>query len=385
MSRARVIDLCVVGTGLVCILTAVVALSAQGVSGTAGSLPVPPAGPVAPPVPTTGTGAISGVVTDGATRKPVAGAIVYLGIQGRGPAGKMSRQVTDPKGRFVFVDLPPSDVFFINVSKAGYNNGHYGDTAPVSNIGFSGHIKLAEGQWFSEANIPLWKPGALSGTVVDERGEPVVGVRVRALSRLLIAGAPHMASGALATTDDRGRYRIVGLPAGTYVVNVPSVQSAVPIGTSNLEIEGQTSETAARNADSHVRRNNGAIDVDSAHLLIVGNYPTPPAIAGRPQAYPMAFYPAAGSIADATPVTLADGESRDGLDIMLRPVPAVRVSGRVDGPPAAVRGLVLRLVAAGLDDLSTGSEVATTVVDADGTFTFLNVPAGAYTLDGTRS
>ena len=384
MSRARVLDLCVVGTGLACILTAVVALGAQGVSGGAGRPPVAPAGPVAPPVPTTGTGAISGVVTDGATHKPIAGAVVYLGIQGRGPAVKMSRQITDPKGRFVFVDLPPSDTFFMNVSKAGYNDGHYGDTGPVSNIGFSGHIKLTEGQWFSEANIPLWKPGALSGTVVDERGEPMVGVRVRALSRLLIAGAPHLASGAAATTDDRGRYRIVGLPAGTYFINVPSVQSAVPIATPNLQIEGLTSEAADRNSD-HVRRNNGAIDLDGTHLLIVGNYPTPPASGGRPQAYPMGFYPASTSIADATPITLRDGESREGLDVVLSPAPAVRVSGRVDGPPTAIRGLVLRLVAAGLDDLATGSEVATTVVDAGGEFTFLNVPAGAYTLDGSRS
>jgi hypothetical protein len=59
----------------------------------------------------TGTGVISGVVRDGHTGQPIAGALVYVGISGRGPVGSMSRQITDPKGRFVFTDLPESDSF----------------------------------------------------------------------------------------------------------------------------------------------------------------------------------------------------------------------------------------------------------------------------------
>jgi hypothetical protein len=333
-----------------------------------------------------GTGAISGVITDGATKKPVGGAIVYLGIQGYGPVGRLARQVTDAKGRFVFVDLPQSDLFFLNVSKPGYNDGHYGDTGPIG-VGIlgGGHVKLGPGQWFPDANIPIYRPGAIGGTITDEHGDPVVGAHVRVLARINVVGLPHLANSGSTTTDDRGRYRITNLPPGTYLVNVPSVQTTVPASTPALEIDGLTPDTANRSRDDDRPRNNGAVALDGSNLLIIGNYVTPPLAGARPQAYPMAFYPAALTPNEASPIVLGNGESRDNVDLNIRPVAAVRVSGHVDGSDNAVRGLLLRLVAAGLEDLATGSEVATTVVTSNGDFAFLNVPPGNYTLDATRS
>jgi hypothetical protein len=73
--------------------------------------------------PDTGTGVISGVVTDGLTGRPLAGAVVYVGITGRGAVGRVSRQLTDRKGRFVFTDLPAHDQYFLNASGFGYVNG----------------------------------------------------------------------------------------------------------------------------------------------------------------------------------------------------------------------------------------------------------------------
>jgi hypothetical protein len=357
----------------------------QAVGGGPGSpRPVPVPGP-APP--TEGTGAISGVISDGETHRPIAGALVYLGIQGRGPVGRMSRQITDAKGRFVFVNLPPSDLFFMNAGKAGYNDGHYGDSGPVRGGVASGLIKLGPGQWFREANIPLWRPGVIAGSVVDERGEPVVGAYVRALSKITIAGSPHLAAGATTTTDDRGRYRLAGLLAGSYLVSVPSVQTAVPIDLPPDRIEGITAEAAARgSAGDEKPRNNGALPLDPKHLLIIGNYATPPVPSdGRWQAYPITFYPGVAQVAQAAPVDLRNGETRDGVDVVLRPSPAVRVSGRVEAPAGVARGLVLRLIAAGLEDLGQGSEVATAVAAADGSFTFLNVPPGDYTILASRT
>jgi hypothetical protein len=363
----------------------------QGISG--GRPPAPGAAPPLTseqaPVPVNhqvGTGAISGVIFDGATKKPVGGAVVYLGIAGYGPVGRLSRQVTDAKGRFVFLDLPESDLFFLNVSKAGYNTGHYGDTGPtgVGVLG-SGHVKLARGQWFPDANIPIFRPGAIGGTLTDENGEPLVGAHVRVLARISVVGTTHLASSGSTTTDDRGHYRIANLPPGTYLVNVPSVQTTVPGTTSALELEGLTPDTAGRSRDDDRTRNNGAVALDESNLLIIGNYATPPLAGPHPEAYPMAFYPSALTPNEATPIVLGNGESRDNIDLSIRPVPAVRVAGHVDGSREATRGLLLRLIAAGLEDLSTGSEVATTVVGPTGDFTFLNVPPGSYTLDATRS
>jgi hypothetical protein len=56
-----------------------------------------------------GTGAISGVVTDATTRKPVPGVAVHPGPPTRGPVGQPILQLSDAQGRFVFRDLPPSE------------------------------------------------------------------------------------------------------------------------------------------------------------------------------------------------------------------------------------------------------------------------------------
>ena len=47
---------------------------------------------------------------------------------------------------------------------------------------------------------------------------------------------------------------------------------------------------------------------------------------GRVLAYPSTFYPGAGVIAQATPITLASGEDRPRIDLQMKLVPSVRVS-----------------------------------------------------------
>jgi hypothetical protein len=56
----------------------------------------------------------------------------------------------------------------------------------------------------------------------------------------------------------------------------------------------------------------------------------------------------------------------------------------VMAPPEAVALLSLRLLPAGLEGLGLGGESATTAVAADGSFQFLNVPAGNYLVDVVR-
>jgi hypothetical protein len=67
----------------------------------------------------------------------------------------------------------------------------------------------------------MTKGGVITGTVTSQTGEPVVGVRVRA--RMISNGGrapfPYGDFPFERLTDDRGVYRIYGLPAGTYVVS----------------------------------------------------------------------------------------------------------------------------------------------------------------------
>lgn len=339
--------------------------------------------------PRQGTAAISGVVRNGATGRPVARAVVALRSSGGGPLARIVRQLTDEQGRFVFRDLAAFDGYTLSATKIGYVDGSYGQSAL---LGPAGAVPVADGQWFDQADILLWKPGAIAGRVVDERHEPLVGVYVRALAQQHIAGQPKLVGGPVATTDDRGEYRIAGLPPGRYLIYVPSAQNTVPVGmpagetleriTSSDTLTRQIMFTSLGNAP----RGDAAIDLDAANRLIVGNYATPPPPEGaRAFAYPNTFHPGAAAPAAAGTIELGLGEERAGVDIAVQPVPTARVSGLVEGPRDAVAGLVLRLMPAGLSELATGGEAATTLVTADGRFTFLNVPRGTYVVDARRA
>jgi hypothetical protein len=126
----------------------------------------------------------------------------------------------------------------------------------------------------------------------------------------------------------------------------------------------------------------GIVDIDDSRRLVIGRYPLPPpTVNGRQMAYPIAFHPAGSAAAQAMTIELKFGDDRPNVDLALVPVPAARVSGIVDGPPDALRQLTLRLLPAGMEHIGFGGEAATALVDADGRFSFFNVPAGSYTID----
>lgn len=332
------------------------------------------------------TAAISGVVSDAATGRPIAGAVVSLRVYGP-PGARTGQQITDARGRFVFDELVASKQYILDASKPGYVDGHYGQLPgqPLSN-----RFALADGQWLSTANIELTRVGAIGGVVTDEFGEPVVGAFVRALTEITVAGRPGLAAGPTAKTDDRGEYRLTGLLAARYVIMLPSIQNSVPANTTPAQAEGLGEEMYARFQTALARNpamphlNNGAVG-DGNTRLIIGNFAIPPApVDGHDRAYPMMFFPGTTSISAATAIALSDGEEKSGINVSLQPVTAVRVSGRVEGMMTPSR-LLLRLVAAGLEELGAGGEAATTLVNPDGTFTFLSVPAGSYTIDPRQS
>lgn len=349
-------------------------LSAQGGRGAA---PPPAGGPGTPaPVVNTplppGSGAISGIVLDGSTGAAIADAVVYLSMASRPMPVPQSRQITDNKGRFAFVDLPPSPGFTISAGKVGYLDGGYGrESSPFDALR---QIPLREGEWIPNVRITVWRPGAISGMVRDERGEPVVGVYVRALSRFRLHGRDQFAAGPTTTTDDRGAYRLAGLSPGQYVIQVPSSQTSIP-----RSLPYSPSGTS--------RSLEGAVDAEGTSTrLVIGRYPLPPPpVNGRSVVYPMAFHPAATAVSEATAIDLRFGDDRANVDVVLEPVATARVSGIVEGAPEALANLTLRLLPIGLEDVGLGAETATAFVESSGAFTFLNVPAGSYVIDAPRT
>jgi len=337
-------------------------------------------------VPTTGTGAITGVVVDTVTDRPVAAAVVTLEDRRPGERRRSSAQVTTATGRFAFVDLPASDWYFLTAAKPGYLDGGYRRADPR---GPSAPVSVADGQWILDIRVTLTRPGSISGAVIDERGEPVVGAYVRVLAQVPVAGGTQWLAGPVAQTDDRGAYRIAGLGPGRYVVSVPTVQATLP-ASAIIRPPGASAGTSMSDLNTAREAARGEkllVDLGGERRVVVGRYaiPPPPAPDGRRTAYPITFHPSVTTPADATPIELGLGEARLNVDVRLQPALTARLSGRLIGPAEAIGNQMLRLMPVGLEELGQGSEAATTVALADGRFDFLDVPAGSYLVELTHS
>jgi hypothetical protein len=264
----------------------------------------------------------------------------------------------------VFVDLPASDGYLVTVRHNAYFDGAFGAEAGSAT---GTPLLLGDGDWFDRAAVKLWPTGAISGAVLDERGEPIAGAYVRVLRQLMVAGRVHLAPSAPVRTDDRGAYRIAGLDPGRYLVCAPIVQSST-----------------AASATLVVADAANVVELDSSIRLTLGQYPVPPSRPGATMAYATSCYPGSASVPQSSPVDVRYGGSADGIDIRLQAVPAFRVAGRVEGA-SDVGKLTLRLVPAGAEELGQGGEAATALAAADGSFTFANVPSGEYAIDASSA
>ena len=72
----------------------------------------------------------------------------------------------------------------------------------------------------AQLKIKMIKGGVITGKVTNSKGDPIVGVPVRAVALNNPSSSPTDLLGiGGAESDDRGIYRIYGLKPGPYVVN----------------------------------------------------------------------------------------------------------------------------------------------------------------------
>ena len=253
----------------------------------------------------------------------------------------------------------------IATTKLGYLDGGYGrDTSPTDELR---PIRIRTDEWVPNLRVPIWKPGSIAGVVRDEAGDPVVGVYVRAIVRLKIQGREEVASGALTVTDDRGAYRLSGLGPGRYIIQVPSVQASLPPGATH-RIVPSTNPDAVVEVDEHASSGRRPLSDAATTGERQSDVVSDRVSSGR------------GAVVTGGHCRARYGDDQSGVDVVISPVPTSRVSGVVQAPPEALTHLTLRLLPAGLESLGQGAEAATALVAPDGQFTFLNVPAGTYTI-----
>jgi hypothetical protein len=315
-----------------------------------------------------------------------------------------TRVMTDGDGRFVFYGLP-AGAFTINASKSGYMTGTYGRRTPTAVLAADGRpapLVLAAGAQRSDIAVSLWKYGVISGRVVDEQGEPMIGVQVRVLRRTFVAGRLRLSqTGNMPPTDDRGIYRNATLEPGDYVAAIVTTHATMPAAVF------ESYAAAARAGDSlgftrMLSAGGAAIVRDGVRVgaLLVGSGSQAPGgssrIIRRPAVlptsgdrllvYPTVYHPGVSTPAEASLFTVTAGEERGNVDFQLRPVPASSVSGTLTGPDGPVPHTGLELLAAGIEHLTREDsfEAATTMTDAGGAFTFLGVTPGQYRLRALR-
>ena len=154
--------------------------------------------------PTTGT--ISGRVVN-ESGQPLSHASVFVSA----PIGPTQARnvMTDDGGNFTITGLDPYAYYLSAVAPSYINMPRDPDVpSPTYRVGDS-------------VTIIMLKGAVLTGTVTNAAGDPVVQVGVRALMVRDANGQEPIAARfpIERTTDDRGVYRLYGLPPGTYVVS----------------------------------------------------------------------------------------------------------------------------------------------------------------------
>jgi hypothetical protein len=150
--------------------------------------------------------AISGRVVN-ESGQPIANATVL--VRAFNSQGQGNVTTTDNDGNFRVSSLEPM-AYLVSASMPAYTA-----TPRVPTNNQPTYYRVGD-----SVKLELIKGGVVTGTVTTSAGEPVVGVRVHASMIRDGNGQPprYGAQPRQRITDDRGVYRIYGLPAGTYVV-----------------------------------------------------------------------------------------------------------------------------------------------------------------------
>jgi hypothetical protein len=126
--------------------------------------------------------------------------------------------VTDAEGNFEIRELPAGR-YTINAMKSGYLNWQFGQK--VHNQPGT-PLDVLDGQLVEKIVIAMPRGGVVSGRVMDEFGEAVSEVEVRALRYRYVDGRRQLAPGGMGRTimtDDLGGFRLWALEPGEYYIS----------------------------------------------------------------------------------------------------------------------------------------------------------------------
>ena len=196
---------------------------------------VPASAPKSSEEPATTTGTISGRVVN-ESGQPLAGASLFVRTVNSGFAARAT--ATDAEGNFRVNGLEPG-LYIVSAGAPAYTTASDPTTPPAYyRIGDSVRLQLVRG-------------GVITGAVTNSLGEPVILASVRAMMVRDARGeALKIPSFGFREdmTDDRGIYRIYGLPPGTYIVAAGGFSSSAGFSPYNLDIPTYAPSSTRDNA-----------------------------------------------------------------------------------------------------------------------------------------
>ncbi len=285
-------------------------------------------------------GAIEGTIVNDTNGVPLRRAYVVLRAAEAGvaPIGIDA----DDQGHFAIRDIPAGQ-YSLLAQRDGFLTSNH---ARLGGFRLPVIFKLQDGQHLSGVEIRLRPWAVVAGRVRFGDGEPAVGVSVQVYREVHYLGRHNYVVVGGARTDDRGEYRVHGLPAGAFFVVAVYERPALVPGAE-----------------------------EQAPLDAYGQ-PAPV------ETYTSTFFPGSYKLTEARPVQLETGREIDGIDIFLQRVRKVTIHGRVT---SGLSGEVIRNPTVTLertDVHGTGglSLPVTLSTDRQGRFELKDVTPGPYVL-----
>jgi hypothetical protein len=257
--------------------------------------------------------------------------------------------VTDGSGRFNCEQLPPGR-YSLAASRDGWM------TARPSNP-----ISIAANQ-HAAVVIRMSRGAVITGIVMDAAGQPAVNVRVIAMRQVIANGERRLVgTGEGGAADDRGVYRIYGLPAGDYLVGAAPPEAPAGLGPSDLRETSDLDLQYARSA--------------------AGGSPAPPP---RTIAFAPTYFPGTPFALQAARVSVTPGEEREGIDFAMQLVATARVSGTLSLPdggplPSSAQIMLVATEQTAFPGIPLEG-LRSAHVPRDGSFSFSGVGPGVYSL-----
>jgi protocatechuate 3,4-dioxygenase beta subunit len=335
--------------------------SAPRVPGAPAPVRDPGGRPAVTPAPA-GKGVLSGTITS-STGLPAAGARVML----NGGDGPGRTTTTDTAGKFVFEGLRTGR-YYLYVTKPGFMSLAYGQRRPMSP---GTPIPINDGERRAiEMQLP--RAAAITGTILDERGEPSINTQVRGMRYTMVNGRRRAQQVANDETDDRGIYRLHSLQPGEYAVCAVARNMGPLNDTQRIQMESESLRRAIENAPSAAMRQQ--MTERLAQVLAQRVEQTEPILGYAPVCFP------GSSSAPSPSITIGAGEERVGIDLQMMMIPVARIEGTVVAPGGSIPPNVQLTLVNADENMADVERQGSSIQQPSGRFTFQNVSPGRYTV-----